>query len=121
MVRPIQKVKLPGGSFPAVVRRTIANIVHGYSPRQIWLYGSFARGDYHQESDLDLIIIKETDKKFPDRIEEVLQYCPGGIAVEPMVYTPQELETMLAERNTFLVQAFSEGVLVYDGGNGEQG
>jgi hypothetical protein len=52
---------------------------------------SLARGDFHQGSDLDLIIIKETSKKFPDRIEEVLGYVPGGIAVEPRVYTPEEI------------------------------
>jgi len=97
-----------------VVHRVIDSIVLGYSPGQIWLYGSYARGDFNQGSDLDLIIIKETDKRFADRIEEVLQYCPGGIAVEPLVYTMHEKEMMLAEKNTFLVQAISEGVLVFE-------
>jgi len=99
---------------PAVVRRTIDNIAQGYSPVQIWLYGSYARGDFHQYSDLDLIIIKNTVKRFLDRIEDVLQFVPGGIAVEALVYTPHEIEFMRAEGNTFLDQAFSEGVLVYE-------
>ena len=44
----------------------------------------------------------------------VLQYCPGGIAVEPLVYTASEKETMLAKGNAFLKQAFDEGILVYE-------
>jgi uncharacterized protein len=114
MVQPKQRAENIRRSYPAVVRKTLDSIARGYKPEQIWLHGSFARGDFHQGSDLDLIIIKETDKKFLDRIEEVLQYVPGGIAVEPMVYTPREIETMQAEGNTFLEQALSEGVLVYE-------
>ncbi len=114
MVQPKPKVKKKYRTFPAVVWKTIDCIARGYTPKQIWLHGSFARGDFHQGSDLDVIIVKETDKKFLDRIEEVLQYVPGGIAVEPMVYTPREIDTMLAEKNVFLDRAFSEGLLIYE-------
>jgi predicted nucleotidyltransferase len=114
MVQPKQQSKNIRRSYPVRVRKTIDCIARGYTPKQIWLHGSFARGDFHQESDLDLIIIKETSKKFLDRIEEVLQYVPCGIAVQPMVYTPREMDTMMAEKNVFLEQAFSEGLLVYE-------
>ena len=114
MGRQSHKVKRTGIPYPAIVRKAIASIVLGYSPAQVWLYGSFARGDFHEGSDIDLIIIKDTDKKFTDRIEEVLQYCPGGIAVEPLVYTSAEKEVMLAKGNTFLEHVFTEGVLVYE-------
>src|SRR3990172_465610 len=102
MVQQGQRTKTGRRSYPAVVRTTINSIALGYKPAQIWVHGSFARGDFHDGSDLDLIIVKETDRRFADRIEEVLQYVPGGIAVEPLVYTQREVEAMLAERNTFL-------------------
>ncbi|MBN1189137.1 MAG: nucleotidyltransferase domain-containing protein [Dehalococcoidales bacterium] len=114
MAKIEQKAGKPHLSYPAVVNRTITCIIRGYAPRKIWIFGSFARGDFHQGSDLDLLILKETPEKFPDRIEEVLQYIPGGIAVEPLVYTQREMEAMLAEKNTFLELALSEGVLVYE-------
>lgn len=31
-----------------------------YQPEQVWLFGSYARGDYHAASDIDLIIGRET-------------------------------------------------------------
>jgi uncharacterized protein len=107
-------IKRKGRHLPAVVKRTIDCIARGYAPEQIWLYGSFARGDFHQGSDLDLVIIKEVAQKFPDRIEDVLEFVPGGIAVEPLIYTHQEIKDMLAEGRPFLEQVFSEGVLVYE-------
>lgn len=73
-----------------VIRANIKSIIDGYYPEKIVLHGSFVRGDWHEGSDLDLIIIKETADRFGDRIEKVLDLCPGGIAVEPLVYTPQE-------------------------------
>ena len=114
MVGPKQKRNAAKRSYPARIRKAVDAIVRGYSPRQVWLYGSFARGDFHEGSDIDLIIIKESDKRFIDRIDEVLQYCPAGVAVEPLVYTSGEKEAMLAKGNTFLEQAFAEGVLVYE-------
>ncbi len=107
-------IQIPGLSLPPVVRMAIERIALGYQPRQIWLYGSYARGDFNQGSDLDLVIIKETTKKFPDRIEEVLQYAPRGIAVEPLVYTESEKNAMLRENNSFFKVVFSEGILVYE-------
>lgn len=34
-----------------------------YKPERIILFGSAARGDYHANSDIDLLIIKNSDKK----------------------------------------------------------
>jgi uncharacterized protein len=113
----LKSERKPGESktvYPAEVGRAIESIAQGYSPNQIWLFGSYARGDYHRDSDLDLIMIKETNKKLPDRIEDVLQYCPPGLAVEPLVYTRKEKDLLLTQRNRFLEQAFSEGVLVHE-------
>jgi predicted nucleotidyltransferase len=100
--------------FPPEVRGAISSIAEGYKPARIIVHGSFARGDFHQGSDLDLIIIKNTSRKFGDRIEQVLQYCQGGIAVEPLVYTEREVVEMTAEGNSFLQKALEEGIVVYE-------
>ena len=83
-------------------------------PKKIILFGSFARGDYHGLSDLDLIIVAETSKRFLDRITEVLELCESTIPVEPLVYTPKEISQLLAEGNSFIEQALKEGRVLYD-------
>jgi predicted nucleotidyltransferase len=94
--------------------RKIVTALTPYHPKKVILFGSFARKDYHGLSDLDLIIIKETEKKFLDRIVEVLELCDSTIPVEPLVYTPTELEQLLAERNSFITQVLSEGRVLYE-------
>ena len=101
-------------SFPEVVKAAVRSIAAGYQPGRIIIYGSFARGDCHQGSDLDLIIIKDTTERFGDRIEHVLKYCPGGISVEPFVYTEKEIAEMTSQGNSFLETALEEGIVVYE-------
>lgn len=107
-------IKSKINSYPKAVKATVKCIASGYRPCRIIIHGSFARGDYHEGSDLDLIIIKNTPERFANRIEHVLKHCPGGIAVEPLVYTEQEIAEMTAHGNSFLERALEEGIVVYE-------
>ena len=60
--------------------------------KKVYLYGSFARGDFHEGSDIDLIIVGEFEGKMPQRIKEVLDLT--ALPVEPLVYTEAEFEQM---------------------------
>ena len=85
-----------------------------YKPLKIILYGSFARGDYHALSDIDLLIVKDTDRPFLDRIGDVLRLCRTAFSVEPLVYTPAELAQMEDEGNSFLEEVLKEGVVIHE-------
>lgn len=79
------------------------------------MFGSFARGDTHEGSDLDLIVIKETDERFVDRIGRVRDACQDiGVDVQPLVYTQAELDDLLARGSAFLETALEEGVVAYE-------
>jgi predicted nucleotidyltransferase len=41
----------------------IQSIINNYAPRKIVLFGSYARGEAHDRSDIDLMLIKETSKR----------------------------------------------------------
>lgn len=98
-------------------RKELARVLKGlrrYRPRQVILFGSFARGDYHAGSDVDLLIIKETGRPFTERIADVLAFCDCSIPLEPLVYTPEEFERMRDEGNPFIEQVLREGKVVYE-------
>lgn len=92
----------------------IVDSLKPYEPLRIILFGSFARGDYHALSDVDLLIVKDTDRHFLDRIGDVLRLCDSALSVEPLVYTTAELAQMEKERNAFLQGVLREGVTVYE-------
>lgn len=95
-------------------QRIINRIIRNYQPKRIIVFGSFARGDIHHGSDLDLVIIKNTKEGFLKRMDHVLDLCDGEIAVEPLIYTEAEFEKMLREGNDFLETVNKEGKVVYE-------
>lgn len=84
-----------------------------YEPQKIIIHGSLVRGDYHEESDMDLVIIKETNARFMDRIYDVLVLVKSKLSVEPLIYTEQEIEKMIKEENGFIHKVFAEGRVLY--------
>lgn len=85
-----------------------------YQPQKVILFGSFARGDHHALSDIDLLIIKRTDRPFVERIGDVLALCDYSIPLEPLVYTPEEFERLREEGNPLIEQALREGKVIYE-------
>ena len=102
---------------PHSFERELARIVESikpYGPQKVILYGSFARGDYHALSDVDLLIVKDTERPFVQRIGDVLGSIDSSLCVEPLVYTRAELAQMEATQNRFVMQALAEGRVVYE-------
>ena len=93
--------------------RIIAALRTHYQPEQVIVFGSLASGNVTETSDLDLLIVKETDKRFYDRIRDVVKICDYDIGVDFLVYTPKEL--MEAGKNNAFVrdEILSKGKVVY--------
>ncbi|MHA1413222.1 MAG: nucleotidyltransferase domain-containing protein [Promethearchaeota archaeon] len=102
------------------LKKLVNKLISNYDISQIILFGSFARGDYHEYSDIDLIIIGYLDDNFFNRIGKVLDLVPPNIELEPLVYTPKEFEKMKENENPFILNVLEEGIILYkketDGG-----
>lgn len=87
-----------------------------YAPEKIILYGSYAYGKPTRDSDIDLLIVKDTDKGRVDRFVEVsrLVYQPGRrVSVSPLIYTPKELEERLSLGDDFVEEVLNKGEVLY--------
>jgi predicted nucleotidyltransferase len=63
-----------------------------HAVKNVYLYGSFARGDLHEGSDIDLIIVGDFQGRMPQRIGKILDLT--SLPIEPLVYTEAEFEQM---------------------------
>ena len=86
----------------------------GYDPEKIILFGSAARGDTDEYSDIDLIVIKETDQRFVQRLVDISEFISSYISVDVFVYTPGELKAMVEDENLFIEQALKDGKVLYE-------
>jgi len=64
-----------------------------YHPEKIILYGSYASGQIHPDSDLDLLIVKKNiPERYWDRIRELSPLlAQRDVALDYTIWTPQEL------------------------------
>ena len=77
------------------------------------LFGSLARDEVTPFSDLDLIIVQETDARFLDRLEPFYAGLDLRVDADILVYTPEELAE-LQTWNPFIQQAIREGKVIYE-------
>ena len=97
--------------------RLVRRIVSTLRPEQIILFGSGARGDVHEASDLDVIVVADTPLPFFERIGRVLDLHRGGRDLEVLVYTPAEFAKMKREGRTFILDAVRHGRILYSAKN----
>lgn len=84
-----------------------------FHPNKVILFGSYARGEDDESSDIDLIVVYRTQKKFMDRLEELYTNWNLPKAVDILAYTPEEFEQMQKD-NFFLQDATKEGIVIYE-------
>lgn len=90
----------------------ILGILRARGVEKIILFGSLARGESRSASDIDLLIVEETDKPFLERVGAVYSAIQPRKAVDILVYTPRELER-LSETSSFVRRVLSEGRVLY--------
>jgi len=85
-----------------------------YQPQRVYVFGSYAREEHDSLSDIDLVIVKETDKPFFERMREVLSCVEHKGPIDILVYTPSEFEHMKEVHNAFIELLLEEGLCIYD-------
>lgn len=93
---------------------TLVEQLKAYDPEQIILFGSAARGDTDEYSDLDIVVIKKTKEQFLERLKEVALLCNVPVPIDFFVYTPEEFALMKEQDNPFIERVASEGKVLYE-------
>ncbi|MGQ9626914.1 MAG: nucleotidyltransferase domain-containing protein [Anaerolineae bacterium] len=99
-----------------IVEEIVSKIIAAYAPQKVILFGSLAYGKPDEESDIDLLIIKDTDKSPLERwveLKRLLRDRNRLVSVSPLIYTPQEIEERLALRDFFIQEILEKGKVLY--------
>ncbi len=92
--------------------------VKKYEPEKVILFGSYASGKQHKDSDIDLIIIKNTKKPFHDRLIEVRRLIDTTTPVDLLVFTPAEYDKH-KRTNPFIAEIAETGRIIYENARGK--
>jgi len=75
--------------------------------KEVYLYGSFARGELHEGSDIDLVVVGDFKENFFARIGRILDLT--DLPIEPLAYTEEEFGQMISQGNPFLLSVLRSG------------
>lgn len=94
--------------------REILRRLAPYEPEKVILFGSFARNESDDVSDMDLLVVKETEEDFFSRIRHVYHLLHSKRPVDVLVYTPAELQAMRERGNALIETVLEEGLVLYE-------
>jgi uncharacterized protein len=96
------------------IEQIVNRVVTNYHPEKIILFGSYAYGEPKEHSDIDLVIIKDSNLPRYQRGREVRKYLRGmKVAVDLVVYTREEVEKWKHVKPAFISTVFEKGEVLY--------
>lgn len=107
MTRPIDEV----------VQQIVCLLVERYQPQRIILFGSLAYGNPDEDSDIDLLIIKETAEPPLERrvrVRRLVSEVERWLPLSPLVLTPEELAHRLNIGDPFYQEIIRRGRVLYE-------
>lgn len=81
-------------------------------PKRIIVFGSLAANKVREWSDLDVVIIAETDRPFYERSKEVIKEVRPRVGLDLLVYSPAEWKEIQA-RPFIREEVVKKGRIVY--------
>lgn len=99
----------------AVLDEIVRRLVEAVDPDRIILFGSRARGDPRPDSDVDLLIVKDSPEPPGRRDVRAYRALMGiGVPKDVLWYTRQEVEEWAGVRNHVVSRALREGKVLYE-------
>ena len=84
------------------------------TPERIIVFGSMASGEVGPWSDIDLVIVQQTDLPFMKRLRQVRQLLKPRVGTDILVYTPSEFEQLRQERPFVREEILEKGIVLYE-------
>ena len=96
------------------IKKFCKNVIKEIQPKCILLYGSLARGEFNERSDVDIIVISsKLPKNYYKRAELLYNLVETLDPIEPCGFTPDEFINMIKNRHCTSLFAMNEGKALY--------
>lgn len=97
----------------AVIRRFARQIVERFQPDKIILFGSYAYGQPHADSDVDILVVMPACDEINQAVR-LRQKTDHPFPLDLMVRTPENLSWRLEEGDWFLREIVTKGKVLYE-------
>jgi predicted nucleotidyltransferase len=110
-----------GADIPMrVIHRYARAIAEEFHPDKIILFGSYAKGTQHKDSDVDLLVVMPAYDPHNQAVR-ILWRLAAPFPLDLIVRTPKEMRWRLAEGESFTRTIVSQGKILYEKGDARVG
>lgn len=103
-----------GANIPMrVIRRYARAIAEEFHPEKIILFGSYAYGTPHEDSDVDLLVVMPTRDQHSQAVR-IRYRLSAPFPCDLIVRTPYQMSWRLAEKESFTTSIVSQGKVLYE-------
>lgn len=99
----------------SVIEEIVNRVLQSVQPEKIILFGSYAYGQPHEGSDLDILVVMESDLPRYKRAVPIYKALAGFlIPKDVLVYTPDEIDAWAAVPQAFVTAVMKKGKVIYE-------
>lgn len=97
------------------IKKISDKIVKEFKPEKIILFGSYAWGKPHKDSDVDLLVVKKSRQRRINRERKLRTFLIGNNfpPLDLLIYTPQEVNKRIAIKDFFVSNILTKGKTLY--------
>lgn len=92
-------------------------MVTGFNPQKIILFGSYAYGKPNEDSDLDFLVVMPFKGRSVDQAIRIRKGISTKMPLDLMVRTPLQIEKRLKLNDFFIKEAIDKGRVLYESEN----
>src|SRR5688500_10285976 len=115
---PVKRPKTAAAKFPrwyrgadipmSVIRRFAREVAERFQPDKIILFGSYAYGRPHADSDVDILVVMPARNRL-DQAVQIHLACDPGFPLDMIVRRPGDIPGNLEEANSFTREIVGKG------------
>ena len=89
-------------------------LVAKFMPQKVILFGSHARGEASEDSDVDLLVIMNGSDKSVRQALEIRRSLRKAFPLDLVVRSPEQIHNRLASGDPFIVEVLTSGQTLYE-------
>jgi len=102
-------------AIESLLEKFLNRVLERYSPEKILLFGSYASDDAGPDSDIDLLIVMDTEGSSRQKANEIdLLMSDRSVPMDFLVLTPEQYERQKNLIGTLVYEAEREGKVIYE-------
>jgi len=96
------------------LERFVRLLIEEEEPDLILLYGSLVSGKIHESSDIDLVVVQDSDQPFLVRTWQIRKMLRPQVGADILCYTPGEFSHLFHNRLFFRQEIVEKGKVLYE-------